>query len=216
MKRTRVLAAKTALAIGAVALGLAGCSVTSPAVIKTPYPASDGIDADLPGTQVVLRNLLVVGAEKGGPAELIGSVINRGTSDARIQLQAATGETGQPSQTTVAVAAGESVQFGPGANQTEVAISELAVEPGDITGLTASTTSGGRVDLNLPVMPPEGTYAGVTAAPTPSATPTATPTGNGKGKGKGNGQSPDATGTPEVSGTAAEETAAAEETTSAN
>ncbi|MBT0767668.1 hypothetical protein KIH74_01945 [Kineosporia sp. J2-2] len=186
MKRTRVLAAKTALVTGAVALGLSGCGLTSPAVIKTPYPASDGIDADLPGTEVVLRNLIVVGAEKGAEAELIGSVINQGDTDARISLQAAVGETGQPSQTAVSVAAGQVVQFGPGSNQTEVAISDLAVDPGDVTGLTASTTKGGRVDLNVPVLPPEGDYAEVTPLEMPSDT-----------------ASPEATGSPSATGDAA-------------
>ena len=186
MKRTRVVAAKTALAAGVVAVGLAGCSVTSPAVIRTPYPASDGIDADLPGTDVGLRNLLVIGAAKGSEAELTGSVINSGTTDARINLQAAVGETGQPSQTTVAVGAGESVQFGPGANQTPVTITDLAVAPGDVTGLTASTTSGGRVDLSVPVLPPEGDYVGITPSASPAVTPTGSPsstadTGTGQG-----------------------------------
>ncbi len=173
MKRTRVVAAKTALAAGAVALGLAGCSVTNPAVIKEPYPASDGIDADLPGTDVLLRNLIVIGAEQGAEAELIGSVINNGDEDARVNLQAAVGESGQPSQTTVSVGARQVVQFGPGADQTPVSITALAVPPGDVTGLTASTTSGGRVDLSVPVLPPEGDYASVTpaASPTSSSSP---------------------------------------------
>ncbi|GAB3244778.1 hypothetical protein [Kineosporia babensis] len=174
MKRTRVVAAKTALAAGVVALGLTGCSVTNPAVIKDPYPASDGIDADLPGTQVLLRNLIVIGAEQGAEAELIGSVINNGTEDARVSIQAAVGETGQPSQTTVAVAAGQAVQFGPGSNQTPVSISALAVPPGNITGLTASTSSGGRIDLNVPVLPPEGDYASVTPAASPTGSAGAT------------------------------------------
>jgi hypothetical protein len=191
VKRTRVVAAKTALATGVLALGLAGCAVTSPAVIRTPYPASDGIDADLPGADVGLRNLIVIGAAKGSEAELIGSVINTGTTDARINLQAAVGETGQPSQTTVAVGAGETVQFGPGTNQTPVTITDLAVAPGDVTGLTASTTSGGRVDLSIPVLTPEGTYAGITppasATPEPTGSPSSTAdTGTGQGESEGN------------------------------
>lgn len=173
MKRTRVPAAKTALVTGVLALGLAGCSVFNPAVIQTPYAASDGVDADLPGTDVVLRNLIIIGDEKGSEAELVGSVVNTGTEDARITLQADAGETGQPSQTTVAVGAGQAVQFGPASNQTEVLVTDLAVDPGGITGLTASTTSGGRVDINVPVLAAEGDYAEVT----PAATATGTPSG---------------------------------------
>ncbi|GAB6901069.1 hypothetical protein [Kineosporia succinea] len=199
MKRTRVLAAKTALATSVLALGLAGCSVLNPAVIKDPYPASDGIDADLPGqgrsSTVLLRNLMVIGAEKGGEAELIGSVINRGTTDARVQLQAAVGETGQPSQTTVAVPAGSSVQLGPGANQTPVSISSLAVDPGALTGLTASTTNGGRIDLSLPVRLPEGDYATVTPAAEPSPSATTRPrNGNGNGNNSGSSETTESTG----------------------
>lgn len=74
-------------------------------------------------------------------------MVNQGEQDARVNLQAAVGESGQPSQTTVAVGAGQTVQFGPGSNQTPVSISGLAVPPGDVTGMTASTESGGRVDI---------------------------------------------------------------------
>jgi hypothetical protein len=160
------------LAIGA--LGLSACSAISPTVIGT-YPASDGVGADLPGTQISLRNFLAVGAQKGAPAEVIGAVVNDGQTAVQVLLQAAVGDTAQPTQARITVGPGSIVQLGPG-QPTDLAISDLAVQPGGVLGLTAMTADGGRTDLQIPVVLPAGNYTSVTPAATPTETPTPTDT----------------------------------------
>ena len=80
MKRICDVAGRTALVAAALAVGLSGCSALSPSTVTETYPASDGTNTDLPGSSVALRNFLVIGAEKGAPAELVGAVINDGAA----------------------------------------------------------------------------------------------------------------------------------------
>jgi hypothetical protein len=181
VKRIRVVTGRTVLLTAVTAVTLAGCSVLSPATIITPYPAADGVGLVLPGTSVALRDLLVVGTAKDAPATVIGTVVNDGDSPVEVSLQADPGATGQPTQTLINVGAHSSVQLGP--DQTnKMVISDLAVAPGAFTSLSAATQAGGRADINVPVLLPQGIYASLTPAPVPSETAsvdpsaTATPT----------------------------------------
>jgi hypothetical protein len=168
VKRTRDFAGRTVLATAVLALGLTGCSAISPSVVKT-YPASDGVAASLPGTSVELRNFLVVGAAMGSPAEVVGAVVNSGANPVQVSLQAAVGASAQPSQTMVTVPANGIVQVGPD-QTTTMEIAQLAAAPGAVLGLTAATSGGGRTDLNVPILLPQGEYASLTPAPTPTET----------------------------------------------
>jgi hypothetical protein len=188
VKRTFDVAGKTVVATALLAFGLAGCSAINPAVITTPYPASDGVAASLPGTSVALRNFLVVGAAKGSAAEVVGAVVNTGSTPVQVSLQAAVGASSQPTQTQLTVPANAIMQVGPG-QATDMQIADLAVDPGQVLGLTASTAAGGRADLSVPVLLPQNEYADLTPGPTP--TDTATPS---DGATPINGS--DATGTP--------------------
>lgn len=186
MKRIRVVAGRTVLVTAVTAVVLSGCSALSPATISTPYPPADGVGLTLPGTSVLLRDFLVIGTAKDAPAAVLGTVVNDGDSAVEVSLQAplgtatataAAGATpataGQAAQTLVNVAAHGTVRIGP--DQTaKMVISDLAVPPGATTTLTAATQAGGRANVELPVMLPQGIYASLTPAPTPSATPTAT------------------------------------------
>ena len=165
MKRIRYVAGRSALATTALAVVLSGCSALNPAIITEPYPASDGVNLDLPGSPVALRNFLVIGDEKGAEAVLIGSLINDGTKSVQVSLQADLGETAQPAQTLVTVGPKSSVQIGP-EKQFEMILPELPVEPGATTKFTAQTTTGGKSELIVPVLRPQDEYQGVTPAPT--------------------------------------------------
>lgn len=175
MKRPRDAAARTTLAAAVLAAGLTGCSILSPSVITEPYPASDGTNVELPGTGVALRNVIVIGSGKGEPATMVGSITNGGTQEIRVLLQAELGETAQPTQTTITVGPRDSVRLGPD-QQNAVDIPELPVEPGATMQISAGTANGGRADFRVPVLPPQGDYAGIT--PSPSATPSPSPTGS--------------------------------------
>jgi hypothetical protein len=173
--RPRDVAGRSALATAVLALSLAGCSLASPATIATPYPAADGVGTDLPGTGVKLRDFLVVGTEKGAPAEVIGAVVNNGSTPIEVSLQADLGATAQPTQTVVRVAAQSITLLGP-QQRTRMEIPDLPVVPGSLTGISAATAAGGRADFSVPVLLPHGPYAGLTPSPTPTETPT--PTGS--------------------------------------
>ncbi len=174
MKRTRVVAGRTMLVTAAVAVGLAGCSVLSPATVIKPYAAADGVGLDLPGGTVSLRNFLVVGTAKGKPAAVVGTVVNDGPTDVQVGLQSDLGATAQPTQTVVEVDAHSAVQVGPGQKVTMV-IPQLPVDPGSVTAISAATQSGGRADVDVPVLLPQGEYSSLTPSPTPSETATETP-----------------------------------------
>jgi hypothetical protein len=178
VKRTRYVAARTALVTTAIAVCLAGCSALSPAVIATPYPASDGIDLNLPGTEVGLRNLLVVGTAKDASAAVLGSVVNDGATAVKISLQADPGTSGQPVQTLIEVPAHTRLAIGPN-EVTTMVITALPVAPGADIEMSIATTTGGRTDAQVPVVLAQAQYASLTPAPAPTDTPlptgTATP-----------------------------------------
>jgi hypothetical protein len=180
VKRTRDVTGRTGLALAALVLSLAGCSALSPTVITTPYPAADGVQLDLPGTDVKLRDFLVIGTEKGAPASVLGSVVNDGSTPVRVSLQSDPGESAQPTQTVVPVEAHGSVLIGPD-QEIQMAIPQLPVPPGGVVTLSAATGTGGTASFQLPVLRPEGFYAGMTPAPTTAAP---TPTTSSKAKAK--------------------------------
>jgi hypothetical protein len=198
VKRIRDIAGKSALVTAALAVVLSGCSLLSPSIITEPYAAADGVNVDLPGSTVALRNLIVIGAEKGEPAVVLGAVVNSGSSDVEVSLQADLGETTQPSQTVVRVNANSSVQLGPG-QKFEMEIPELPVEPGANTTLSAATMTGGRTELTVPVLRPEDHYASITPAPTTPAPTTAEPTPSKTKKPKANSSDPETSADAETS-----------------
>jgi len=201
VKRIRDIAGKSALVTAALAVVLSACSTLSPSTISDPYPAADGINVNLPGSTVALRNFLVIGAAKGAPAVVVGALVNNGPTEVEVALQADLGETAQPTQTVVRVGANSSVQLGPD-QKFEMSIPQLPVEPGATTTLSAATTAGGRTELTVPVLRPENEYTALTPAPTtPAATSTPTPTAKAKAKKSGANETPDPTETPEPTDT---------------
>jgi hypothetical protein len=167
VKRIRDVVGSTALLAAVLAIGLSGCSELSPSIITEPYPASDGVNAELPGSAVALRNFLVIGAEKGKPAELIGSVVNDGAKSVDVALQADLGGGAQPTQTVVTVEPYSTVQLGPDQKNT-LSLPQLPVEPGATTALSAATTNGGRTEITVPVLRPENEYASITPGASPN------------------------------------------------
>jgi hypothetical protein len=209
VKRIRDVAGRSALVTAALAVVLSGCSVLSPSTVTEPYAASDGANLNLPGSPVGLRNFLVIGAEKGEPAVVVGALINEGTSEVRVSLQADLGETATPTETIVTLGPKEIVQLGPD-QEFQMEIPELPVVPGANTRLSAATTAGGRAELLVPVMRPEVEYAGITPAPTtPAPTPSATK--KPKPSSTANDDTPDASETQQPTGPAADPTESPEE-----
>lgn len=162
------------VAVGA-ALTLSGCVLASPAVITTPYPASDGSNGAItdPATNATIKldNFLVVSAGKGQPGNLVGAVANQGSGQVTVQLSVTTGDTGSTSLADASVSAspGQLAQVGPGG--TVLTIPSVPQPPGSVLTLTARTGGGGSVHFTVPVMAATQQYATLT----PTATPTLSP-----------------------------------------
>lgn len=176
MKRTRELPHRArwrlALAVPAALLA-AGCSVTSPATVIEPYPPSDGVQVDIrdpaDGSALKLRNFLVVASADGKRGQVIGAVVNTGSSQVQLQLAAtSSSSTGAPVQ--VEVPAAGLTQIGP--SGTPVVLDQISA-PGTFLEMTAGTSAGGTQSFSVPVVPATGDYAAL--APSAAAVPSATP-----------------------------------------
>jgi len=173
-RAARLLAGSVLLA-GAVGV-LAGCSATNPSPISSPYPAGDGTNAEIsdPNTGAVLklRNFLLVGTDKGKPAQLVGAIANEGTTPVQVTLSidaaapasasasadpAAAPAPAQPAlQAVITAVPGQLTLVGPGG--TAASLSSLPAIPGATVTLRAQTSAGGQ-SLIIPVMQAEGQYA---------------------------------------------------------
>ncbi len=162
---------------------LTGCSATNPSQIATPYPAADGTNAEITdpasGSVVKLRNFLLVGTEKGKPAQLVGAIANEGTEPVRVVLSiaapvpASADPAASPSPTqplveqAVTAAPGQLTLVGAGG--TAVNLGALPAIPGATLTLRAQTGAGGEL-LTIPVVRAEGQYASLPAgSPAPAA-----------------------------------------------
>jgi len=140
--------------VGSMTL-LTSCATFSPITTNEAYDAADGVTANVGA--VVARDLLVVGT-KGAEGLLSGALVNTGTQDAQVTIQAK----GQPQPVTVDVPVGTLVTLGSGADETNVVVGNLAVEAGSLLDVTMSSPSGGQVVTAVPVLLAEGQYATVT------------------------------------------------------
>lgn len=162
------------VALGA-AMALSGCVLASPAIISTPYPASDGSEGSItdPATDatIKLQNFLVVAAGKNQPGSLVGAVVNTGTSAVTVQLAVADqdGAT-EISGASVTADPGKIAQIGPSA--IAVTVPSVPQPPGSVLTLVAKTDGGGSVRFTVPVLEPKAEYASLTPTPTPTETPT--------------------------------------------
>lgn len=167
----------TLVAGAACAAGLAACSATSPAPIITPYPASDGVSSSISdpsdGSQVLLRNLLVVAPDDAlttaGRGRLVGSVVNTGTEpvDLQVSLAPSADAAAASPPTRVTVPASGIARIGEGSGPSVV-----------LTGITGAGTfvrlqvasGSGSATVQVPVVSPAGPYATLTPpSPSPSA-----------------------------------------------
>jgi hypothetical protein len=177
-RRPARIVATGVVAVGA-ALTLSGCVLASPAVVNTPYPASDGSTGTItdPATKstIKLQNFLVVSGGQGKPGSLVGAVVNTGAADVSVKLTLTAGKAG-PSlgEISVATAPNKLAQVGP--SNTALTVSSVPQPPGSVLTLIAKTDGGGSVQFTVPVMAATGEYA--TLTPTPTPTPTVTKTAN--------------------------------------
>lgn len=175
MRRPTRIARLGLVAAGSAML-LSGCVLTSPTPVSTPYPAGDGTGGTISdastGSVVKLANFLLVSAGKGQPGNLIGAVINNGTSSVSVQLSlfdaADAGSSATPlGQASVQVQPGHLAKVGD-VGQTLV-LASTPQPPGALLTMRAETASGGSIQFQVPVLPAEAEYASLTPTAVPSS-----------------------------------------------
>lgn len=170
MARTARLPRPAWIAIGAVAVALAGCS---PITTQDPYAASDGVRVTL-GDQVQAENLMVVTSAEGEPGVLLGGITNRGTDATDVTVTVAGDSMDLPlegGQTVLLGAAATGASPDSSLLVEEFTIAAVPAAPGAMTDVSLSTPQTGSVVVRVPVL--DGTLESYRdAIPTPAPTPT--------------------------------------------
>ncbi len=160
----RVAAAAAAVA-GSLVLG--GCSSLSPVQTNVNVQTADGVPVDLGAVQI--RDLLVVASEKGGPGVVVGHVVNTGTGTATVRFSVSqpSGGTADVVRASVGPKGSMTLAAG-GAGDTEMTLPSVPAAPGALITLQVETAEAGVTVVKVPVLPPDGYYAGQTPSPTAS------------------------------------------------
>lgn len=144
-----------------MALGLSACQVASPVTTDLSYDPADGVSVVLGDVRIL--DLLVV-SEGGGAAGVVsGSVVNTSREEVTVSM-AVQGEEGLTDLSpTVSVPPTTSVRVdGGGESGTGEPVRVEAVETsaGRMVNLRISTSAGETASRRVPVLLPEGPYAG--------------------------------------------------------
>lgn len=166
----RTIALRLAAATAAVAgsLVLSGCSMLSPVQTNSNVQTADGVPVDLGSIQI--RDLLIIATDKGGPGVLVGQVVNQGTAATKVDFASA-GATSTSDVVSTDVPAYDSVTLS--TSSTQLTLPSVSTAPGGLMSLQVHTADHGVNTVQVPVLAPDGVYAGEspTASPSPSASP---------------------------------------------
>lgn len=122
------------VALGAaVALGTTGCTFMTHQATTISYSASDGVNFDTTGGDVVVRNAFVVASEDGSVGNLVAAFVNNGTEGATVEIDV------NGVQQKLRVPAGERVSLGVDGND-PLLLEGLDAKPG--TTVSALVISG--------------------------------------------------------------------------
>jgi hypothetical protein len=183
------VAQRSALAIATVAatIGVAGCSVFSPATVLKPYQPSDGTGTSVGGVEV--RNALVVssGVDEAGVLSVV--LVNSSPDPATVSVSVDV-DAGEASAQSFFLAAGSTLHLGdPGAVAEDAAqddtgsgtqlgwvqVPQVPVTPGETVPVTFRV-DGEAQAVEAPVLLPCFEYATITpTAPADAATASASP-----------------------------------------
>lgn len=139
----RLLTGFSALALVFV---LAGCGIFSPISTENVYNPGDGAMLDL--GDVVIRDLVVVGAAEDGPAVVIAYVVNSGSEDAELEFST------EAASASVTVPAGTAQQISPPGQDT-VQLDTLGVTPGSVLRLTVTLNDNPPASVNVTALGPD-------------------------------------------------------------
>ena len=154
---------RSAAALAAVLVGAAGalaaCSTQSPAQTTVEYQPGDGIDVNIGDVQA--RGLVLVSAAKGAAGVLVGSLINSGDPVTVTFLTAEQAQSNSSNGPSMQLKANQQVPI------SGIQINAVAAAPGDLTNIVLQTKAG-QVFANVPILLPNGYYAGATATAVPT------------------------------------------------
>lgn len=191
LRRSVPTARRSALAVVTVAatLGVAGCSVFSPATVLKPYEPSDGTGGTVGGVQV--RNALVVSSGVDEPGVLSVVLVNSSPDPTTVSVSVDV-DAGAPSAQSYFLAAGSTLHLGdPSAVADDTAatdddsgteqqvgwlqVPQIPVTPGETVPVTFRV-DGEAQAIQAPVVLPCFEYASIApTAPSDTETASATP-----------------------------------------
>jgi len=173
------IAASIVLA-ASVALGVAGCDFIAPQATTKHYDASDGVGGNV--GDISVRNALLITDSKGGPANLVTTLINTGDKSHRLLIESS--QDGSKGGQYVTVEPGQSLKVGV-SKHPRVVFRSIDATPGALHRVYFQYGSETGLQLLVPVL--TGTldsYSTLTPKPkashtasraTPGATATSTP-----------------------------------------
>jgi len=135
---------------GAVAFAATGCSYMAPTATLIHYDPADGVGADL--GQMLLRNLVAVTGDDGGPVNVIFSAIN--TSDKTITLHYSAPTTSGQQDKSLDIKPGLT-NVGDGGRQIVITTPDGATL-GGLYPVTFTADGADSVTVEVPVLDPEG------------------------------------------------------------
>lgn len=154
-------------------LAALGCGAGFDATTSQPYTPSEGVDGDA-GT-VLLRGVTLVAPGPGGPAGLVGGLVNEGKApDTLTSVQVlGSSQPGYFPQGQILLPPGELVPLGL-ENSPSVTVTgpPTQLRAGNFVSVRFVFENAGSTTLQLLVQPRKGDYATVTPTPQPTAEPT--------------------------------------------
>ncbi|ROR73229.1 hypothetical protein [Bogoriella caseilytica] len=138
--RRSQLAAVALTASAALALG--GCSFTNPVMTLQPYSGGDGVRAELREGAVIVENLMLLTEAEGEAGFVLGSLVNRTSSDVEITLDL----DGLVESFEVPAAGTVNLM------EENLTIAEITVAPGGKLTGTLSTPEDGSIQVQAPVL----------------------------------------------------------------
>ena len=142
-----------AAAIAGLALG--GCSMFSPqTTTNVTYAPSDGVQGDV--GEVGVRNLMVLTAEQGAQAELVGALFNGSAESVSLEVvvREPSDDPANPSDPlvseTIDLEPNESISIGPEADE-QVTVERLDIVPRRVAEVSL-IGAGGNLTLRVPVL----------------------------------------------------------------
>lgn len=166
-------AAAGALVFTALLASTTGCGAGFDAATGRPYTPTDGVNGE--AGDILLRSISLVAAEPGGPAAVVGAVVNEsGHSDRLVGVQVAgASEPAYFPDEQIFLPRGDLVPLGTdGTPAVTVTGPPSRLQPGSFVRVRFFFARGGATTLQVLVQPQAGDYATVTPTPSPTEEPT--------------------------------------------